>query len=304
MAHRSDTASFAVTSSLHLNRLTALELRRARERSDFERAMRRRHARATRRGEQRSVDIVLQGVSVSYGSVLAVEKCDLAVPAGDSVAVVGPNGNGKSSLVRAIAGLVPASGIIRVNGRELRGSCRSALAARAGIALVPERRALFPAMTVRDNVLLGVYSHTRVLARHQVHAVIDEIVALFPELGNKMHRLAGSLSGGEQQMVAIGRGLASQPGAMILDEPSLGLAEMAVGRVYDALGSIMGGRRTLIIVEENPVNALRLCQRVVSVERGIVREGETQPAQNRRLPANGVVGQEARVEVGDGQIGQ
>lgn len=265
----------------------------------------RRYSRTSYKGEKRSVNIVLEGVSVFYGSVLAVEKCNLAVPAGDSVAVVGPNGNGKSSLVKAIAGLVAASGSVRVNGQELRGNCRSVAAARAGIALVPERRGLFPSMTVRDNVLLGVYSHTRVLSRHQGQAVIDEVLGLFPELGDKMHRIAGTLSGGEQQMVAIGRGLASQPGALILDEPSLGLSEVAVARVYDALGSLAGRGRTLIVVEENPVNALRICKRVVSVERGIVREKARDMA-STQPPAPG----ERRSEPGDttrgtggGQIG-
>lgn len=266
---------------------------------------RRRQPRASHKGEQRSVNIVLEGVSVYYGSVLAVEKCDLVVPAGDSVAVVGPNGNGKSSLVKAIAGLVAASGSVRVNGQELRGNCRSVAAARAGIALVPERRGLFPAMTVRDNVLLGVYSHTRVLSRHQGQAVIDEVLALFPELDNKLQRLAGTLSGGEQQMVAIGRGLASRPGALILDEPSLGLSEVAVGRVYDALGSLAGRGRTLIVVEENPVNALRLCKRVVSVERGIVTEEtrDTAGTQSRASNERPSEPPETTQGGGDGQIG-
>jgi branched-chain amino acid transport system ATP-binding protein len=249
---------------------------------------------------RRSVDIALEGVSVFYGSVLAIDKCDLAVPAGDSVAIVGPNGNGKSSLVKAIAGLVNASGVVRVNGQQLRGSSRWVTAARAGISLVPERRGLFPAMTVKDNVLLGVYTHTRVLSRHHGQAVIDEVVALFPELGNKMHRIAGTLSGGEQQMVAIGRGLASQPGALILDEPSLGLSEFAVSRVYDALGDLAGGGRTLIVVEENPANALRLCRRVVSVERGIVREESApQPADRLLLATDCAAGTDTLYEGGD-----
>lgn len=213
--------------------------------------------------------IELIDVTVKYGSIVALANCSLTIDSDDAVAVIGPNGNGKSSLVKAIAGLADFDGKILLDGREPgRRHVRSSWMVKNGVVLVPERRALFPEMSVRDNILTGCYSFTRRLPAKLREEVLVEAVTLFPELRVKLASSAGTLSGGQQQMVAIARGLASRPSILILDEPSLGLAQSVVSKLYEILATLRSQGRGLVIAEESPANALRLCNKVISVERG------------------------------------
>jgi branched-chain amino acid transport system ATP-binding protein len=228
--------------------------------------------------------IELIDVTVRYGSIIALSNCDLVIGSDEAVAVIGPNGNGKSSLLKAIAGLASFDGHIRVDGQEpSRRTARSSWAVRRGVVLVPERRALFPRMTVRDNILLGCYAFTRRLSTRLRDQVMAETLDLFPELETKLNSDAGTLSGGQQQMVAIARGLASRPSVLMLDEPSLGLAEIVVHKLYDTLSTLRTEGRGLVVAEESPVNAIRLCDKVVSVERGTVAVAPA-PVRSEMIP--------------------
>lgn len=227
--------------------------------------------------------VELDRVTVRYGSIVALSECHLVLRSDEAVAVIGPNGNGKSSLLKAIAGLATFDGHIRIGGREPpRRSVRSSWVVHNRVVLVPERRALFPQMTVRDNILLGCYAFTRRLSPATREDALAQSLHLFPELESKFQSQAGTLSGGQQQMVAIARGLASRPALLMLDEPSLGLAEGVVRKLYDLLARLRADGQGLLIAEESPLNALRLCSRVVTVERGSVRTstvagGEVEP---------------------------
>ncbi|HWG01021.1 MAG TPA: ATP-binding cassette domain-containing protein [Trebonia sp.] len=213
-------------------------------------------------------------LSVSYGKFVAVESATFAVAPGECVAVIGPNGHGKSSMVTAIAGLVRRGGDVRVFGERL-PACAPRAAVRAGLVLVPERRHLYADLTVRDNIMLGGYSRTRRIsarrAWHDASAVID----MFPELTRLLEQKAGTLSGGQQQMVALARAMAARPRILLLDEPCLGLAEAVAGRVYDWLGQLTGTDMTILLVEENPVQALVVADRSVRMYNGLTQEVAT-----------------------------
>jgi branched-chain amino acid transport system ATP-binding protein len=210
-------------------------------------------------------------LKVTYGDFVAVERASFSVRAGECVAIIGPNGNGKSSIALAIAGLVARTGKVELDGVVAPPRNPSWMAAR-GLSLVPERRQLFAGLPVADNILLGCYSWTKNLRKARASDAYSEAVDLFPELQPRLKQLAGTLSGGQQQMVALARGLAARPKILVIDEPCLGLAEIVARRMYEAFKRLNDGGRTIILVEENPLRALEITKRALRVERGILDE--------------------------------
>ena len=208
-------------------------------------------------------------LSAGYGGLPALNGVSLEVRRGEIVALVGANGAGKSTLLRAVAGLLqPAAGRIEHEGRRIDGRPAHEIV-RSGIAYVPEGRHLFGRLTVLDNLLLGAFTHHD--GREQG---LDEVTALFPVLKDRAQQLAGTLSGGEQQMLAIARGLMSRPRLLLLDEPSLGIAPKLVARIYEALQAINAKGLTLLLVEQNVRAALTCASRAYVLQTGrMVREG-------------------------------
>jgi branched-chain amino acid transport system ATP-binding protein len=213
----------------------------------------------------------VDGLSVSYGKFVAVESVSFTVGAGECVAVIGPNGHGKSSMVTAVAGLVRRGGTVRVFGETLpAGSPGTAV--KAGLVLVPERRHLYPDLTTRDNIMLGSFSRTRRVWARQAWEDVSSVLEMFPELTRLLDQKAGTLSGGQQQMVALARAMAAKPRVLLLDEPCLGLAEAVSRRVYEWLGEMTKTDMTILLVEENPVHALIVADRAVRMYKGLVEQ--------------------------------
>lgn len=217
------------------------------------------------------------GVSVSYGKSIAVETATMHMSPGECVALVGPNGHGKSSLVNAIAGVLKRGGRVTAFGRVLPPRDTRA-AVTAGVVLVPERRHLYPKLSVRDNIVLGSVSKTRRWRPGKAWDDVADVIDMFPELKKLLRQDAGTLSGGQQQMVALARAMAAQPRVLLLDEPCLGLAEAVALRVYDWLRSMTETDMTIVLVEENPVQALAVADRAVRMHKGLVEQQEATPA--------------------------
>jgi branched-chain amino acid transport system ATP-binding protein len=217
------------------------------------------------------------GVSVSYGKFIAVETATMHMAPGECVALVGPNGHGKSSLVNAIAGIIKRGGQVTAFGKQLPARSTKA-AVGAGVVLVPERRHLYPKLSVRDNILLGGFSRTRRLSASKAWDEAADVVDMFPELKKLLRQDAGTLSGGQQQMVALARGLAARPRLLILDEPCLGLAEAVTERLYGWMEEITRTDLAILLVEENPVRALDVCDRMVRIYNGVIAEGVDEAA--------------------------
>jgi branched-chain amino acid transport system ATP-binding protein len=213
----------------------------------------------------------LDGIQVGYGDMTAVHEASLEVREGETVALIGGNGAGKTTTLRAVSGLLPLrNGSIEFAGERLDGLGPADVVAR-GIAHVPEGRQLFPTMTVRENLELGARS---VKARRRRAETLELVFDLFPRLSERQRQLAGTLSGGEQQMCAIGRGLMAKPRLLMLDEPSLGLAPVVVRTIFDDLERINRGGLTILLVEQNVLRALQLCHRGYVLENGrIMLEG-------------------------------
>ncbi len=208
----------------------------------------------------------LEEASLDYGGFRALHDLSLRVEAGELVVLLGANGAGKSSIFRAVSGLNRlASGRIRLEGRDLAGLSPAQIVA-AGVVHCPEGRLLFPAMSVLGNLRLGAYVHRR--DRTGIAAGLDEVFALFPILAEKRGQPAGSLSGGQQQMVAIGRALMGRPRMLLLDEPSLGLAPMVVQQMFAVIAGINRGGVTVLLAEQNAFAALRIAHRAYVVEGG------------------------------------
>ena len=208
------------------------------------------------------------GMSVAYGQVVAVHEATFSIAEGESVAIIGPNGNGKSSILMGITGLVQRRGEVRIFGAQ--APPRDVMwTARRGLTLVPERRQLYPGLSAADNIVLGCYSWTRSVRKARASDAFGFALDLFPDLRPHLGQAAGTLSGGQQQMVAIARGLASNPRILAVDEPCLGLAESVSKRVYEALSRVHAEGTTLIVVEEAPKRALQICSRRVEVRNGI-----------------------------------
>ncbi|MET7392620.1 ABC transporter ATP-binding protein [Dactylosporangium sp. NPDC005572] len=214
-------------------------------------------------------ELVLEvaGLDVRYGDAQALWDVTLSVGAGETVCVVGPNGAGKSTLVNTVAGIHPAgAGRISVAGADTTALAGHRVCAH-GVAIVPEGRRIFPRMTVFDNLILGAYRRE---ARREHRTTLATVYEMFPRLAERAGQLAGSLSGGEQQMVAIGRALMARPRLLLLDEPSLGLAPVRVDEVYEAIERIAAGGVSVVVVEQDVERALAIADRAYLLGEGRV----------------------------------
>jgi branched-chain amino acid transport system ATP-binding protein len=212
----------------------------------------------------------LRALSCRYGGVRALDAVNLRVDAGEVVTLIGANGAGKSTALRAVAGLVrPASGDVLFEGKSITGEHTHRVAA-LGISLVPEGRAIFANLTVRENLEMGGYLRPR----RELAAGMEHAFSLFPRLEERIGQNAGTLSGGEQQMLAIGRALMAKPRLLLLDEPSLGIAPLLVKTIYAGIDAISREGVTVLVVEQNAHVALRHSRRAYVLETGrIVMEG-------------------------------
>jgi branched-chain amino acid transport system ATP-binding protein len=209
----------------------------------------------------------VKGLQVCYGGINAVKGIDLEVRAGELVALIGANGAGKTTTLKALAGLLrPAAGRIHYNGEDITARPAFELV-RQGLALVPEGRGVFGRLTVEENLAMGAYSR-RDSTRIKTDA--DRVYGLLPRLAERRRQLAGTLSGGEQQMLAIGRALMSRPRLLLLDEPSMGLAPMMVHKIFETIRAIAAEGATLLLVEQNARLALETCDRGYVMESGLI----------------------------------
>jgi branched-chain amino acid transport system ATP-binding protein len=210
----------------------------------------------------------VRGVTAGYGAFTALWDVSLSVDAGEAVAVVGPNGAGKTTLLRVISGLLPVrAGELVLEDVRLTGRSAHEVVAH-GIAHVPEGRRLFPALTVTDNLKMGAFLPT---ARRHFRASLERVYALFPILAERKGQRAGSLSGGEQQMLAIGRALMSRPKLILFDEPSMGLAPVMVLRLFDLIRQIRHEGYTILVVEQNVRQVLKIVDRAYLLEVGRIK---------------------------------
>jgi branched-chain amino acid transport system ATP-binding protein len=215
----------------------------------------------------------VRALKVAYGGINAVKGIDLDVRAGEMITLIGANGAGKTTTLRALARLVhPAGGSVRYNGVDIL-ALPSFRLVELGMALVPEGRGIFGQLTVAENLAMGAYRRSDAPA---VRADLEHVYSLFPRLGQRRRQTAGTLSGGEQQMLAIGRALMGAPELLLLDEPSLGLAPIVVAAVFDALKRLNSSGLTILLVEQNARRALEIADYAYVMERGrIVDEGES-----------------------------
>ena len=211
--------------------------------------------------------LALESIAAGYGDLVAVRSVSLEIHPGECVALIGANGAGKTTTLRAIAGLLPLrAGRIVFEGRPLPGLDPRRVV-ELGLAHVPEGRQVFPSLTVRENLEMGARTPGARAARR---GSLDEVFALFPRLEERQRQVAGTLSGGEQQMLAIGRGLMARPRLLLLDEPSLGLAPLAVRGILEIVETVNRRGTTILLVEQNVRRALELCHRGYVIENGAV----------------------------------
>ena len=214
----------------------------------------------------------VEGFTVAYGKVEAVHRVSLRVGDGSIVTVIGPNGAGKTTLLGAIMGLLASRGTLRYAGSPLEGTPTEERVAR-GMSLVPERRELFAEMSVQDNLLLGAF-HRRGAGARAIAADIAQVYARFPQLAERARQLAGTLSGGERQMLALGRALMARPRLLLLDEPSLGLAPRIVRDIFRIIVDLKRTGVSMLLVEQNARAALQVADYGYVLETGdIVLEG-------------------------------
>lgn len=213
----------------------------------------------------------VKDLNVFYGKVQVLWNVSFRVETGTLVSIIGPNGAGKTTTLRAIAGLVkPARGSIKLDGKELAGLSPDKIAS-MGVAMVPEGRRLFPNLTVRENLLMGAYQKAAWEKREET---LEHVYSLFPILKERTNQLAKTLSGGEAQMLAIGRALMSRPKILLFDEPSLGLAPKIVLKVFETIEKLKETNVTIVLVEQHVTHALRLADKAYLLENGrIVLEG-------------------------------
>ena len=216
--------------------------------------------------------VELKGISAGYGEIQVLWGIDLEVNSGEITALIGSNGAGKTTLMRALSGLIPTtSGNYFSEGRDLTGDTAAEILSH-GIVHVPEGRRLFGAMSVEENLLMGAYSRKAV--RADINRDLDQVYATFPKLRERRRQAAATLSGGEQQMCAIGRGLMSAPKLLMIDELSLGLSPLLVEQLVAALRALNGGGMSILLVEQDVTTALDLCHRAFVMDMGhIVRTG-------------------------------
>ena len=208
----------------------------------------------------------LHNLTVAYGGIHAVKGISLEVKAGEMVALIGANGAGKTTALKAVAGMLPVMrDSIMFDGHAV-GGVPSHQLARAGLALVPEGRGIFPKLTVAENLAMGAYLRTR---REAIEST-EHVYRLFPRLKERSFQTGGTLSGGEQQMLAIGRALMACPKMLLLDEPSMGLAPLIVEKIFETIRQIAANGVTILLVEQNARLALEITQRAYVMESGLI----------------------------------
>ncbi len=223
--------------------------------------------------------LVVQDLAVSYGGIKALKGVSLEVRRGEIVAMIGANGAGKTTTLKTIVRLLPISaGKVVYDGKDLAGVPAEDVVGR-GISLVPEGRAIFPNLTVRENLEIGAWNHKNHASMAETQ---EDVVRLFPRLGERMKQEGGTLSGGEQQMLAIGRALMARPSMLLLDEPSLGIAPRLVADIFEAIARVAQAGTTILLVEQNTRLALKYSMRAY-----VLRTGEiAMTGESKALAAN------------------
>jgi branched-chain amino acid transport system ATP-binding protein len=210
----------------------------------------------------------VRGLVLVYGKIMAVKGIDLDVDAGKVVSLIGANGAGKTTTLRGISGLLrPKAGTVEFSG-EVISRMPPHRIARLGVVQVPEGRQIFTRMSVAENLRIGAFLVTE---RSEIERRLDEVVALFPRLGERLRQSAGLLSGGEQQMLAMGRALMAAPNVLLLDEPSMGLAPKLVDEIFGLIAKLKAARRTILLVEQNARLALEVADDAYVLETGRIR---------------------------------
>ena len=208
----------------------------------------------------------MSGLEIAYGGIKAVKGIAIEVREGELVTLIGANGAGKTTTLKALAGLLrPSRGRIEYNGRDITGTPAHELVG-LGLALVPEGRGVFARLTIEENLAMGAY----IRRDAAVAADFERVYALFPRLAERRRQLAGTLSGGEQQMLAIARALMSRPKLLLLDEPSMGLAPLMVQKIFETIKAVAAEGVTLLLVEQNAKRALEVCNRGYVMESGTI----------------------------------
>ena len=234
----------------------------------------------------------VKDLAVSYGRVEAIHGISLAVPEGAIVSVIGPNGAGKTTLLAAVMGTLAATGEIRYQGESV-GSLSVEQRVGSGLVLVPEKRDLFASMTVADNLELGAFARARRGDRDIAHT-LDDVYARFPRLQERRTQLAGTLSGGERQMLALGRALMSKPRLLMLDEPSLGLAPLVVREIFNIVSALKATGVSILLVEQNARAALQVSDYGYVLETGeLALEGPSEELASNPKVAATYLGQSA-----------
>jgi branched-chain amino acid transport system ATP-binding protein len=239
-----------------------------------------------------AAQLSIDNVTIRYGKVEAVHRVSLAVEAGQIATVIGPNGAGKTTLLSAVMGLLPFEGAIRFEGQSLAHTSIEDRVAN-GLCLVPERRELFAEMSVADNLELGAFCRYR-RGDRTITASLDDVYALFPRLAERRAQLAGTLSGGERQMLALGRALMSKPRLLMLDEPSLGLAPRIVREIFRTITALQATGVSILLVEQNARAALQVADSGYVLETGeLVLSGPSAELAHHPRVAQSYLGQSA-----------
>ena len=211
--------------------------------------------------------LTLERLAVAYGGIQAVKGIDIVVGDGELVCLIGANGAGKTTTLKGICGLLPIkSGTIRYDGDDITGAPSFKLV-RRGLAMVPEGRGMFGALTIEENLAMGAYTRTD---RATIKADVERVFALFPRLKERRRQTAGTLSGGEQQMLAMGRAMMSRPRLLLLDEPSMGLAPLMVQKVFETIIAVTKEGVTILLIEQNAKLALEVSDRGYVMESGAI----------------------------------
>ena len=242
-----------------------------------------------------SLLLTLSSVNAYYGRLHVLKGVSLHVNDGEIVALLGANGAGKTTTLRAICSLLkPASGTISFAGEKLAGKSTEALV-RMGITQVPEGRQIFGALSVRDNLLLGAYARGRRAQREEVPGDLERVFELFPILAERQRQRGGSLSGGQQQMLAMGRALLARPRLLLLDEPCLGLAPLVARQIMETITTLRAQGTTILLVEQNAQAALRIADRGYVMETGkVVLEGTSEELMRNNDVRRAYLGKDSR----------
>jgi branched-chain amino acid transport system ATP-binding protein len=217
--------------------------------------------------EKKNTLLKVKGLKVAYGGIQAVKGVDFEVQEGQLVSLIGANGAGKSTTLKAVTGLQPlADGSIEYLGKAIKGQGAWDLV-KQGLVMVPEGRGTFTRMTITENLLMGAYIRND---KAQIEADIERIFGIFPRLKERRNQLAGTMSGGEQQMLAMGRALMTQPKVLLLDEPSMGLSPIMVDKIFEVVRDIHAQGVTILLVEQNASRALQIADRGYVMESGVI----------------------------------